>query len=422
MFRLFCKIAIGVIVSMFLFPFSLKVLPSLNTKMMLAALGALLYCLNLVGRKGIVITVGLLGAACIACLFSYVCYYSTEYNHTSDYAYATYFVTFLVWMGGAYIVCKVIKWMHGEANLKYLTYYLAGVCAAQCFLAMVIDSVAPVKHLVDAYIEQGQAFFEEVNRLYGIGAALDPAGVRFAIVLILIVAVLSYEPAVRNSKKVIAQLLFCYFVIVVIGNMISRTTSVGLMLSTALAILGTQAISLTIKNKFFKVYTIFGVFLLVAIVVSAYLYNVDKGFHDDLRYGFEGFFNWMETGTWSTSSTDKLNSQMWIWPTDTKTWIIGSGLFDGFIYSTDIGYCRFILYCGLVGFTAFALLQIYNGLYFASREKEYRLLFFFLIASSFIIWIKVATDIFQFYALFYCLDSIKSSFQHENHLQHRSHT
>ena len=105
---------------------------------------------------------------------------------------------------------------------------------------------------------------------------------------------------------------------------------------------------------------------------------------------------------------------MWKWPTDTKTWIIGSGLFGSFVYSTDVGYCRFILYCGLTGFSVFAFFQIYNGLVFFSREKDYRLLFLLLIALSFIIWMKVATDIFQFYALFYCLDSIKTVKKNED--------
>lgn len=44
---------------------------------------------------------------------------------------------------------------------------------------------------------------------------------------------------------------------------------------------------------------------------------------------------------------------MWIWPENLKGWLIGTGLFANFVYSTDIGYCRFILYCGLIGFGTF---------------------------------------------------------------------
>lgn len=100
---------------------------------------------------------------------------------------------------------------------------------------------------------------------------------------------------------------------------------------------------------------------------------------------------------------------MWVWPTDTKSWIIGTGLFDGWVYSTDIGYCRFILYCGVIGFGVFALFFIYNALIFAQRYREYNTLFLALLLLTFIIWIKVATDIFIIYALLYCMNYYKRS-------------
>ncbi len=414
MSKIVSKITIGIIVSMFLFPFSFKFLPGANTKMILAALGAIMYCLYCVQTKGVFVSKGLLGATAIAFLFSYICYYSAEYNHTEDYSYANYYVTFFVWMAGAYFVTEVIKKRHGESNLKILTYYLTGVCTVQCGLALLMDKISPLKRAVNSVVEQGQNFYEEIGRLYGIGASLDPAGVRFAAVLILISAIICFDDSVRKNSKVLFQLLSCYFIIVVVGNMIARTTTTGLMLSVFLFVVGMRIFSLKLKSKYFKAYFMFGFLMIVAIIISTYLYNVDQNFHQNLRFAFEGFFNWMETGTWRTDSTDTLKNVMWKWPTDTKTWIIGSGLFGSFVYSTDVGYCRFILYCGLTGFSVFAFFQIYNGLVFFSREKDYRLLFLLLIALSFIIWMKVATDIFQFYALFYCLDSIKTMKRNED--------
>lgn len=419
MAKLFSKIGIGIVTSMFLFPFGFTFLPAeLSTKIILAIIGVIMYLLNCVEKKGVNVTIGFLGAICLAVLFSGVCYYSAEYNGTTDYSYATYFASFFVWMAAAYTVARLIGKFHGESNLKYLTYYLTGVSVVQCILAILFDRVPSVGNAVSVYIQMGQNFYQDIGRLYGIGAALDPAGVRFSVVLILITAILSYDASVRTNKKVIIQLLISYFIVVVIGNMIARTTSVGVALSVALAILGTQAISLTIKSKYFKVYSTFAALLVIAIFITTYLYNTNASFHDNLRYAFEGFFNWAETGVWRTNSTDILQNVMWIWPTDTKTWIIGSGYFGNYIYSTDIGYCRFILYCGIVGFSVFALLFVYSGLYFTSREKEYRLLFLFLIATTFIIWSKVATDIFQFYALFYCLDSIRTLQPNENRILH----
>ena len=405
MFRLFLKIITGIAVSMFLFPFSFKFLPGFNTKMMLAFLGGILYLLNSVGRKGVIASPSLIGAALIASVFSFVCFYSAEINHTDDYSYATYITSFFVWIAAAYAVCQLIKLVHKEANIKYLTFYLAGVCFVQCVLVLLIDNISAIRSVVDALFVGGY-FYQGLGRLYGIGAALDPAGVRFTVVLIMMIAVIVFDQTVRKNRKVIFQLMICYFTVAVVGNMTARTTSVGLILSLFLLIIGTKIIGLVITSRFFRFYAIFFGLLLVTIIVAGYLYNTNAIFHDNLRFAFEGFFNWMEEGRWYTSSTDILTKKMWVWPQDAHTWTIGSGWFGGYRYSTDVGYCRFILYCGLVGFSIFSIFFIYNGLIFYLRDKAYRLLFLFLIAVTFIIWRKVSTDIFQFYALFYCLDYI----------------
>lgn len=61
---------------------------------------------------------------------------------------------------------------------------------------------------------------------------------------------------------------------------------------------------------------------------------------------------------------------MWIWPDNPMTWLIGDGYFNNPINSnpyyigpastnyymgTDVGYCRFIFYFGLIGLSAFCL-------------------------------------------------------------------
>ena len=79
---------------------------------------------------------------------------------------------------------------------------------------------------------------------------------------------------------------------------------------------------------------------------------------------------------------------MWIWPEDQRTWLIGSGLFDNFVYSTDIGYCRFILYCGLIGFSVFAFLFVYLGAAFALKEPKYRLMFLIFMLLTFVFGLK----------------------------------
>jgi len=408
---------------MFYFSFGFTFLPAgINTKMMLALLGGLMAAYHAVQNRGVKIDRILLGAIGFAVLFSLVCFVAADYNHTNDLAYATYFVSFAVWIFSAYAVCTLIRWAHGDVNLILLTSYLAAVCFAQCVLALLIDSQPLLQVWVNQYIDQGQEFLLEVRRLYGIGASLDNAGVRFSVVLIMIAAVISQEESVLSKPRKIALLLSAFFFIVVVGNMISRTTSIGAVMALMYFIWNTGILRLSINPMFFKFHLAFGTIMLVASLLTVYLYHVNPVFNDQIRFAFEGFFNWVEIGEWRTDSTDKLNKVMWVWPADLKTWLIGTGLFENWVFGTDIGYCRFILYSGLTGFAVFALFFVYNAAVFARIYEPYRGMFVFLLALTFIVWIKVSTDIFLIYAFFYCMDMFRTttilSLQYEDRLLH----
>ncbi|WP_303010805.1 hypothetical protein [uncultured Bacteroides sp.] len=402
--RLLTMLVISVMVSGYYFPFAFAFAPTVNTKMILAVTGILLVLYKGCREYQITISKEFMGTVGLAFLFSLACFIAIDYNHTDDYSYVTYFVSFFTWLGGAYTVCAAIRTLHGKATLKILVGYLSFVCMVQCVLSLLIDRIPVFQVWVDFHISQGQEFFQEVNRLYGIGAALDPAGVRFAIVLILIACLLCEDRNLRQDRKKIIAFLFCFFLISGLGNMMSRTTSVGMLIGIAYIICSTGIFRLILRTCDFKFYAVFGGLLAIFTVLGIYLYQTDASFHQDIRFAFEGFFNWAETGEWKTGSTDKLNREMWIWPENVKTWLIGSGLFGNYVYSTDIGYCRFILYCGLTGFSFFIAFFIYNAWVFARKFPTFRLMSLVLLALSFIVWIKVATDIFLIYALFYCLD------------------
>jgi len=419
--RIFQYLMIGLVVSLFYFSFGLTFLPSsINTKMLLAVTGLPVAVYHAIQRGSMKIDPALLGAIGFVVLFSLVCFIAVDYNHTADMSYATYFVSFTVWLFSAYTVCSLVRTVHGVIDLKILTCYLAAVCFAQCLFALLIDSIPLFEMFVNRYIDQGQDFLLEVNRLYGIGASLDNAGVRFSLVLIMMAGVLTKEKTLLASRRMIIILLTGFFGIVIVGNMISRTTSIGAGLALVLFTWNTGIVRMVIKPDFFKFHVIFWLMLIVALVLTTYFYQNNRIFHEQIRFAFEGFFNWIEIGEWRTDSTDKLSENMWIWPADMKTWFIGTGLFDNWIYGTDIGYCRFILYCGLTGFSLFALFFIYNAAVFAVKYKRYQGMFFLFFIMAFVIWLKVSTDIFIIYALLYCMDMFNSdqplNYQDENRL------
>lgn len=397
---------IGIIVNCYFFTFSFTFLPqSVNTKIILATISVPLLIYQSLQTKKIILSQKLIGAIFIAIAFSVASFIACDYNNTSDYVYANYIFSFLVWLLAAYTACAAIRHLHKKVTIKLITFYLAGVCVFQCSIAIAMDQLPALQIFVDSYIAQGADFLKDVNRIYGIGASLDTAGTRFSITLIMIAGVLIADEEVRASKKQIYLLLAAFFTIAILGNIMSRTTSIGFIISLALLFAASGVHRLVIYGKNIKLYGILLLSITAAIGIFIYLYQSNSYFHTQLRYGFEGMFNWLETGVWRTDSTDKLNAVMWVWPQDTKTWIIGSGLFSNFVYSTDIGYCRFILYCGLIGFSIYAFFFIYNPYVFARQYTSYRYMFFAFFVLSFVIWFKVATDIFIIYAMLYCLSA-----------------
>lgn len=402
--RFFAIFIIGVLCSFFLFPISFTFLPGINTKMLLAVFGAAWFLFERLPEGGLSFSKELLGALGLSTVFSLVCFFAADYNGTVDYSYATYIFSAIVWLFSAYAIIAFIRQIHGTVNLRLLTLYLAGVCLFQCVIALVMDRVEVVKSIVNAYVNIDQNFFTKVDRLYGIGAALDPAGVRFSIVLILIAIVLSKNVRVQQNKGTIAYLILSFLIIIGLGNMISRTTTIGAVLGVLILALSAGLEHFIIKRSMLKTYGILLGFLCALVPIGIYLYQTDDFFHEQIRFAFEGFFNWVEGGTWETGSTNKLNAVMWVWPEDFKTWLIGTGRFGLYEFSTDIGYCRFILYCGLIGFSIFSIFMIYHPIVLYKRFYNYRFAFLCLAVLTFVIWVKVATDIFFIYALFYWIE------------------
>ncbi|WP_270088415.1 hypothetical protein [Sphingobacterium sp. SYP-B4668] len=403
---------VGIIVSCYFFPFELYALPEgLNTKIMLAAVGIALLGFDVIQRRSLVLKSTLLPLMLLALLFSMWGYIAMDINHSHDDAYASYWISFSTWLLGAYTVISLIRYMHGYVHFNLLIDYLVAVCVAQCMIALLIDYIPAVKNVVDTYISQKTIieveFLEKVNRLYGIGAAVDVAGTRFSIVLIALAAVLIKAKDRPNSATYVMLYWAAFVFIAIVGNMISRTTTIGMVMGLVY-ILGNAHIlynEMPIENLRLWRTIILVTGLLAGIAM--YYYHTDAVIREQLRFGFEGFFNWLEKGEWTTTSTERLNEVMWIWPDadDYKTWIIGKALFSNWHdVGTDIGYCRFVFYSGLLGLFTFSFFFVYNAWVGIQQFPTYRMFFFMLLALSFIIWFKVSTDLFLIYALFLCMD------------------
>ncbi|MBD1422496.1 hypothetical protein [Sphingobacterium chuzhouense] len=400
----------GIVTSFFYFPFEFTFLPvGLNTKIMMAVVGLLLIAYHIIKMGVARFSREIIIASLIAVLFSLTGLLSMDYNNSNDSAYASYIISMWVWLAASYTVVTFIAVIHQKLNFRLVVDYLVVVCLSQCVLALVIDFVPAVKVFVDRYIDLGiNEFLTEVNRLYGMGAALDVAGIRFSAVLVMMSILLVKDEKLRENQKELFLYAIAFLVIGGIGNMISRTTTVGLTLSLGYLVFFANVIQANIKVSNLQLWKIILLAVLIIATISVYFYNTNAEVYKLLRFAFEGFFNWIETGEWRTDSTDRLNNVMWIWPDadDYETWIIGKATFSNWhAVGTDIGYCRFIFYSGLIGLSIFTFFFMYLSYALWRKFPVFKHLFLLLFVLALINWLKVATDIFLVYALFLSVGS-----------------
>ena len=131
---------------------------------------------------------------------------------------------------------------------------------------------------------------------------------------------------------------------------------------------------------------------------------------------------------------------MMVFPDNVKTWIIGDGYFanpyntdptyvgyqpGGYYMGTDIGYCRFIFYFGLIGLFVFSCFLILVAKECIALLPDYTMVILFILLLGFIIWLKVATDVFLVFALLLCIGNLQdapenSKLNYENSLYYSS--
>lgn len=407
-----------VLTSFYIFPIKFYFFPAANTKMIMAVLGIVAFLVNSIISRNNVIQKKVVPVAMWAFAVSFFGIISVLYNNTNDYNYATYFVSFSVWIAAAYFVISCIKWVHGAVSVKLVCNYLIAVAISQCFLAIALDLLPTFKSVINnivvgfASMHSAGEGLEKAGRLYGIGAALDVAGTRFCAIL-AIIGIMAYDSYKYNAKIRQIIYLLSFVILLTIGSMISRTTGVGILFVAAYYLIVIR----NYKGRAFII-QVLAVFLIFAVLLVI-MYNRSSFFYDNLRFAFEGFFNLYETGQWRLQSTDAL-SEMYVFPESLKTWVIGDGYFrepyledpyyvgesrdwGSFYMGTDVGYIRFIFYFGLLGLFSFISYFIRITKESISDFPKDKWVFYALLSLNLIIWLKVATDIFCLFALFLCI-------------------
>lgn len=420
--RLVVYFVLVCLTSFYFFPFAFSFLPAVNTKMMLAAVGLVLFLIQMArGRSG---EIGrtFFGLSLLAVAVSLVAYASAVINGTRDYTYATYIVSMWVWLGGAYGISKLIQGVHGKLSVVLVSNYLIAVCVLQCILALIIDASPQFCSYVNrivadlGFIEMDR--LSGAGRLYGIGCCLDVAGTRFAAVLLIISFVTCRLSGIPSCARYLWLYLLAFVIILIFGNMIARTTIVGFILAVFVWLRWGTIKEVGSRSLWKQLALIMG----ISLIVTSVLYFTDAHFRMNLRFAFEGFFNLIEHGRWETNSNSIL-ANMVVFPDSLHTWLIGDGYMlspastdpfyvgdyygGGFYKNTDIGYLRFIFYFGVVGLLLFASFFHTTAITLANTHAKYYWMFVFLLILNYIIWMKVSTDIFLVFAIYLCISRRK---------------
>lgn len=411
---------LGVILTDFyFFPVGFTFLPEVNTKLAMAVLSIPLLLIDVARKQSVSLNKDFLVLVLFAAAVSLSTYASVVYNNTYDFTYVTYVASMLVWLGGSYTLLRYLQWIHGGISIQTATFYLAAACALQCVLAVAMDRMPAISHFFGSYIVGHEIIANMAkNRIYGVGCSFDVAGIRFVAVLVAMAFVLpNFIKTNKARPMLIAVFLVCFGLIAIVGNMISRTTVIGLAIAMLyfLYLTGLHYFSHLKANHSSLIKWLFAFFVICSLLVF-FWYQVSPQFRRDFQFGFEGFFSLAETGTWEVSSNNQLFG-MFKMPETLKTWVIGDGYFydttldpyytgktyKAYYIGTDVGYLRFIYYSGFIGLVAFIVFFFQAARICMKYFPEYKALFFFLFLSQMIIWIKVASDLFAAMALFLAL-------------------
>lgn len=414
--------AVGVILtSLYFFPFTFTFLPGVNTKMAMAGVGLVLVGIQLGRARNSVFSKDMVTISLYALMVSFTSFIAVTLNETRDYTYVSYIISMWVWLSAAYVAVKYMRTVHGYISVELVCNYLIAVCVFQCISALIIDAFPIVKNFALTYISDlgptQMELMKEAGRLFGFGAALDPAGSRFAAVLTIIVF-MATRLAATNRNKYLVGYIMAFLFIAIVGNMIARTTTVGVIIALAFLLYSIGLHRMAISKSTGRIILWFVGILVVAVPLLTILYHTNEQFHDNIRFAFEGFFSLAEKGRWEVNSNEILKNMI-VFPDNLKTWIVGDGYmldptgvdpyytgpdWGGYYQATDIGYLRFIFYSGLIGLAAMALFIWKAGRISMLKFKDQQMLFWLLLAVNYAVWFKVSTDIFLALALFLVID------------------
>ncbi|WP_333667331.1 hypothetical protein [Acinetobacter guillouiae] len=242
--------------------------------------------------------------------------------------------------------------------------------------------------IVDVGLDTDQVDSFNSSRVVGVGASFFGAGILNSFFLVLITIL--YQKSIIKSSFIY---FLSFFVISVIGMMLSRTTSIGIFLSLIIITVDFN------KKKNFKIIGAL-LFVFIMVFISLPILNkLNERFVDILKFGFEFIYNFGDSQ--ARDSASELPRMFEKLPGSYSTWLIGDAQYmneyGGYYKNIDIGYLRILYATGLLGLFSYIYLHFYliknNELFYGYRK--------FVFILFIILNIKGVANLFPFLILLF---------------------
>ena len=292
---------------------------------------------------------------------------------------------FGVWI--SYIINKSYK----TVSVYSLLEILIDITIIQALISIVFFLVPSASEIYRGFVTIDDSTMSNIElfseyRLVGVGDVKYATGaVQYGLMMWGVILLRHVKYGRYGNNNLISLVVTTLFIMV--GVMSARTYFVMMA--------ATFPYVLTLKRFHFKsslreICSLFIPAVIAGGVVFIYVFASNEQL---VLWMFELFLNMIEGGQLESESTNQL-AEMYVFPSNLKTWLIGDGRAldnDGFYMSSDVGYIRSVFYWGMIG-TVLYLYFIYKLCKQASKNdfgnRPFRVFVSFIFIWLLIYWLK----------------------------------
>lgn len=384
-----------ILVFLFIYPLIFTFLPGLSTRIIMGILGIIGLFRSVYWK--LIKTSGILKWLIIIVLISVV---SIIINSTHDFEFVKFCLSMIIIFAAASWILTQIRKRKGHLTPSVITDYIICAVDVQMCLVVIFAIMPSVKDIVLSYIVEDLRIEEVIStdasiaRLVGLGTQFFGAGIINSAALICVGS--------RMKEKNFTNCIFyiiSFFLIGVVGIIMSRTTMIGAGISLFMLFYKQD------RKQVFKAIRLV-VLTFIVIILALFMFPIKLSSESEamLQYGFELFYNYSNSGSMESPSTNRMFEMYETYPTDIKTWIIGDAMYSnpsgGYYMNIDIGYLRLLFYFGIIG-TLAIIMYHYRMYKLMARISGQQVLALSFLLLYFAVNFKGYTHLTPFFCLYF---------------------